>query len=504
MNLGKLIEGLPEATIIRTFPNDLEIIGIAEDSRLVRPGYLFVAISGKETDGHYFIPQALDNGAIALIVQNAQPGYPPRVPCIQLSDPRSELATMAARFYGFPSKHLKMIGVTGTDGKTTTTSFIHSILSAAGHGVSMITTLGAVVDGRFEDIGVHVTTPGAVQVQSFLSEMVARGDQYAVLETTSHALDQSRVRHCNFDTAVITNITHEHLNYHGTYDAYRDAKSKLFHGLTVESFRKPNTPKVSILNKDDDSFEYLSSIPSEIKYSYSLDENKKADFTARNIVHTQESTRFAAMTPEGSMEVCLSLIGDHNVSNALAAMAACYSQEIPSEVIARGLKAVPSVTARMQRVERGQGFGVYVDYAHTPNALTNVLKLARELTAKRVILVFGLSGGLRDTTKRPIMGEIAGSMADKIVVTAVDWYAQDIAEILEEIAVGCEKANRTRNVDYWCVRDRKEGIRLGIKIAEPGDIVIVAGKGHKNSISIGGVEQEWNEIDVVMNCIESK
>jgi UDP-N-acetylmuramoyl-L-alanyl-D-glutamate--2,6-diaminopimelate ligase len=504
MKLENLISDLSIIDVVNPSLSDIEINGVAEDSRQIRPGYLFVAIPGEETDGHRFIAQAVERGAAAIIGQNILRNPVYKIPYIRISNPRDELATIAAQFYGFPSKHLNMVGITGTDGKTTTTSFVHSVLSSAGNRVSMISTIGAVVDGQFTDIGVHVTTPGAVQVQSFLSDMVARGDQYAVLEVTSHALNQNRVRHCNFDVAIITNVTHEHLNYHGSYEAYLYAKSKLFRGLHTESFRKPNVPKVSILNKDDRSFEYLSPMPSDIKYSYSLYESSHADIFARNIYHTYKSTSFDAVTPEGVLEINMSLIGNHNVSNALAAIAACYSQHVPFESIAEGIAKVTLVTARMQMVDLGQDFKVYVDYAHTPNALKNILQVARTLTVRRIVLVFGLSGGLRDLTKRPIMGEIAGTMADKIVVTAVDWYSQDVGEILDEIAVGCERANRIKDVDYWCVRDRKDGIKLGIDIAEPGDVVIVAGKGHENSISCGGIEYEWNEYNVVSNSIESK
>ncbi|MBV6393264.1 MAG: UDP-N-acetylmuramoyl-L-alanyl-D-glutamate--2,6-diaminopimelate ligase [Anaerolineales bacterium] len=483
---------------------DVEISGIAEDSRLIAPGNLFVAIPGEETDGHRFIRQALERGAAAVVGQREGIDLGGQTPYLRIADPRKDLATMAARFYGFPASRLGMIGVTGTDGKTTTTTLIHSILSAAGKKAGMVSTVGAVIDGRTVDIGVHVTTPNAVQMQAFLADMLSRGSEYAVVEATSHALSQHRVRHCYFDTAVITNVTREHLNYHRTYEEYLSAKSLLFRGLSEESSVKPGMPRTAILNKDDKSYDLLSHIPADVKYSYSLREDSRADFRAKNLRIMRDSTSFDALTPDGALQITLSLVGAHNASNALAAMAACYSLRLPVQAIIDGLSAVKSVSARMQKIERGQGFLVYVDYAHTPNAIENVLKFARTVTGGRVILVFGLSGGLRDVEKRPLMGEIAGKLSDKIVITAVDWYSQDVGDILDEIAAGCERVNRARNVDFWCVRERREGIWRGIEMAEPGDVVIVAGKGHEDSIARGGVEQAWDEVAVVKDCIDRK
>lgn len=504
MKLREIISDLNVIDVKNVGLLEIEISGIAEDSRLITPGNLFVAISGGETDGHRFIGQALERGAVAVVGQKEGINLDGQIPYLRIADPRRDLATMAARFYGFPASRLEMIGVTGTDGKTTTTTLIHSILSAAGKKASMVSTVGAVIGGKTIDIGVHVTTPNAVQMQAFLANMLTSGSEYAVVETTSHALSQHRTRHCYFDTAVITNVTREHLNYHHSYEEYLSAKSMLFRGLMEECFAKPGTPKSAVLNKDDRSYDVLAMIPSDVKYSYSLQEDSQVDFCARNIKLTRDSTSFDALTPDGPLQINLSLVGTYNVSNALAAMAACYSMHIPLWAIVEGLSTVKQVRARMQKIDHGQDFLVYVDYAHTPNAIENVLKFARAVTGGRVILVFGLSGGLRDVEKRPLMGEIAGTMSDKIVITAVDWYSQDVDDILDEIAVGCERVNRVRNVDYWCVRERSEGIQRGIEMAEPGDVVIIAGKGHEDSISSGGIEKTWDEVAVVGGCIDRK
>lgn len=503
MKLSALLEILPQAKLLN-IDLDNEIEGLSEDSRDIQVGYLFVAIRGQETDGHKYIKQAIKKGAVAVIGQIPNPGIPEKIPYIQIDDPRSNLALLASRFYGLPSQHLRVIGVTGTDGKTTTSILINSILLNHGYKVGVLTTVGALIDGQYIDTGVHVTTPGAVQVQSILAKLVSKGCDYAIIETTSHALDQERVRHCDYDVAVITNITHEHLNYHGTYEAYREAKSKLFHYLYSESYKKKSTPKVSVLNMDDKAFEYLDVIPSDKHLRYSLSAKDGAEFYAENIEHTPSLSTFVAVTPDGSIPVEMSLIGDHNVYNALAAIAACYSQGVSKENIIQGIKAVKNVTARMHKVDYGQKFDLYVDYAHTPNALEQILKLARQLARKGVIIVFGLSGGLRDKSKRSKMGSIAGMLSDKIVITAVDWYKEDVNEIMHDISVGCDDVGKKQGVDYWCIPNRQDGINFAIQMAEPGDIVIVAGKGHENSISIGGIEHPWSEFEAVKSALQTR
>lgn len=503
MKLSALLETLPEAKSINS-DSAIEIEGLSEDSREIQPGYLFVAIPGQETDGHRYIKQAIEKGAVAIIGQIPNPGVPEQITYVQIDDPRSNLALLASCFYGFPSRYIQVIGVTGTDGKTTTSTLINSILLHDGHKVGLLTTIGALLDGQFMDTGTHVTTPGAVQVQSILSKLVSKGCSYAVIETTSHALDQERVRNCDYDVAVITNITHEHLNYHKTYEAYRDAKSKLFRYLYTESYRKGASPKVSVLNMDDKAFEYLDAIPSDRHLRYSLSFKHGADFYAKNIEHTPTLSKFIAVTPDGSLPIEMSLIGDHNVYNALAAIAACFSQGVAAESIIQGIKAVQNVTARMHKIDHDEKFDLYVDYAHTPNALEQILKLARQLTRNRVIIVFGLSGGLRDKSKRSEMGSIAGKLSDKTIITAVDWYEEDVNQIMRDISIGCEEVGRQRNIDYWCIPNRQEGISFGIQMAEPGDIVIIAGKGHEKSIAIGGIEHPWSEFEAVKTALQTR
>jgi UDP-N-acetylmuramoyl-L-alanyl-D-glutamate--2,6-diaminopimelate ligase len=498
MQLGSLIAALTPERVIGTYTPDTTVARIVSDSRQVAPGDLFVAIDGVASDGHRYIPQAVARGAVAILAQR-EVATAAGAPLLIAADTRAALATAAAAFYGFPARRLRVIGVTGTDGKTTTTTFIQSILTASGRSAGMISTIGAKIDDAVIDIGTHVTTPGAPEIQRFLAQMVDAGIEYVVLETTSHALDQRRVLHCGFDVAVLTNITHEHLDYHGSYEAYRDAKARLFHALYEDPSRKPDVPRYSILNADDPAFALLRRIPADAVFSYAL--AAPADFTAVNIRHAPDGTTFELRTPHGAAEATIALPGDHNVANALAAAAAAASQGIDVATIVRGLGAVPAVPARMQRVECGQDFDIFVDYAHTPAALEQVLRTARSLTRGRVVLVFGLSGGPRDPSKRAAMGRIAGALADRIVITAVDWYEQDVGEIMAAIAEGCEQAGRREGIDYWCERERAEGIARGVALANPGDTLIVAGKGHELSIASAGVDRPWDEFAAVRAAV---
>jgi len=501
MRLSDLLATLPEMEIVQSFPQDLSISNIAHDSRAVKPGTLFVAIAGQISDGHQYIEQAVKNGAVAIVGQKL-PDTAPEVPFIITPESRTALADLAAAFYDFPARKLRMIGVTGTDGKTTTVELIRAILVTAGFKAGMITTLGATISESRSSTGVHVTTPDALEMQHYLSEMVANGAQFGVIETTSHGLVQQRVRQCGIDVAVITNVTHEHLDYHQTYQEYLEAKSLLFQALHDTTLHKPGIPKISILNKDDSSYEHLLQIPAEVKLTYGL--KQPADFTATELQYRTQGMRFTASTPQGAYVFELALIGEHNVYNALAAIAVAYSQGVDMSAIQKGIASVRRITGRMEQMDLGQDFDVFMDYAHTPNALEQVLEVSRKLAKERVIVVCGLSGGLRDRSKRENMGRIAGELADKIVITSMDWYDEDVSEIMGQIAAGCDKAGRQEGLDYWCVRDRKEGIARGLDLAETGDFVLVCGKAHENSISYGSTEFLWNEYEVVKENLDIK
>ena len=497
MKLSKLLTALSIKEIHGRV--DVDIRGVSHDSRQVRPGDLFVAIKGLNADGHDYIPQAVQQGAAAVVAERKPPGFSrvPSVPLVLVSDSRQALAYLAAAFHGYPARKLRVIGVTGTDGKTTTVELIRSILVAAGYKTGMISTVEALIGDQHYETGLHVTTPDALQVQGYLAQMVDAGTECVVLEATSHGLAQHRVTACDFDVAVVTNITHEHLDYHKTYEGYREAKARLFRNLS-SSFRKPNIPKVSVLNADDSSFEYLRQIPADHHLTYGLE--RPADVTARRITYTPAATTFTAVTPDGEFPVQTVLPGDFNVYNILAAIAVGVSQGVPFEAMQEGIRAVQGVPGRMERIVMGQDFTAIVDFAHTPNALQRALETARGMTAGRVIVVFGCAG-LRDVAKRPMMGEIAGRLADRVVITAEDPRTEDLNTIMAQIATGCERAGRREGEGYWRIGDRGEAIAFAVKMAQAGDLVIVTGKGHEQSMCFGTTEVPWDDREAVRRAI---
>ncbi|MFQ6015799.1 MAG: UDP-N-acetylmuramoyl-L-alanyl-D-glutamate--2,6-diaminopimelate ligase [Anaerolineae bacterium] len=500
MRLEELMAKLPEAAIAG--PVKVEVTGITHDSRQVQPGDLFVAIKGLNVDGHHCIAEAIEKGAVAIVVERELKEFSqfPLVPFFVVPDSREALAHLAAVWHGFPARKLKVIGVTGTDGKTTTVELIRAILEAAGHRTGLIDTVKAVIGQEVYDTGFHTTTPDAPDVQRFLAQMVEADTEYVVLEATSHGLSQHRVTAVDFDLGVITNITHEHLDYHGTFEEYREAKARLFRSLST-SFRKPGVPKVAVLNADDPSLPYLQTIPADQRWTYGL--NNPADVSARGLLPTSSGTRFQVVTPRGSFLVETPLLGQFNLYNILAAVTVGLSQGISEGAMQEGIRRVKGVVGRMERVEMGQDFTVIVDFAHTPNALEQVLETVRSLTAGRVIVVFGCAG-LRDRTKRPMMGEIAGRLADRVVITAEDPRTESLDEIMGQIVVGCEKVGRVEGEDYWRIGDREEAIAYAIRMAQPGDLVIVTGKGHERTMCFGTTEYPWSDHEAVVKGLRRR
>ena len=496
MLLQELISALP--TELDSNLPMVTVQGLAYDSRKVKPGDLFVAYKGVEADGHRYIPQAVQAGAVALVVEDERhsrspAGQPWPVPIVLVPDGREALAYLAAAFHGFPSRKLTVIGVTGTDGKTTTVNLIWSVLKAAGHAAGLISSVNAVIGEEQYDTGLHTTTPDALEVQAYLARMVEAGAEYAVLETTSHGLAQHRVTACDYDVAVVTNITREHLDFHGTFEEYREAKARLFRSLG-NSYRKPGVAKVAVLNADDPSLDYLRTIPADQWLTYGVE--RGADFTAREIEPRPGAVSFIAVTPQGEYPVRACLPGRFNVYNVLAAIAVATSQGIPSDETRRGIEAVDRVVGRMEAIDRGQPFQVLIDFAHTPNSLRNALRAAREMAAGRVTVVFGCAG-LRDREKRPRMGEIAGELADRTVITAEDPRTEDLDQIIEQIAAGCRQAGRSEGVDFWRIPDRGQAIKFAVSMAEEGDLVLVTGKGHEKSMCFGTTEHPWSDHQAV-------
>lgn len=473
---------------------DATISGIALDSRRVQPGDLFVALKGGTSDGHAFIPQAIARGAAAVAGELPLSDLP--VPYACLDDSRRAVSWLAAAFYGWPGRHLTVLGVTGTDGKTTTTSLIHQILLAAGLRAGMISTVSAVIGDQILDTGFHVTTPDAHDLQRYLAEIVAAGLTHVVIETTSHGWAQHRADACEFDIGVVTNITHEHLDEHGTYENYRAAKARLFSSLETTSAKPHGNSRLAVLNRDDQSYDFLEQMVRVKHVSYGLGEG--ADLRAQNIQFTSEGTAFEARTQSFRVVITSRLAGSYNVSNCLAAIAAaCIGLRIPPELAAAGIAALGGVAGRMERIDLGQDFAAIVDFAHTPNALKVTLEAARAMMAAsqghgRVIAVFG-SAGLRDRAKRRMMAETSAELADLTVLTAEDPRTESLDGILEEMAQGMRSRGLEEGKAFWRVPDRGEAIKLALKLAHPGDLVIVCGKGHEQSMCFGSTEYAWDD-----------
>ncbi len=515
MRLSQLIAALPS---LEARPDaDPEVTLITDDSRRVEPGALFVAYPGVSVDGHRFIADAIARGAAAIVgEQSPIPNL--QLPYLHVRSGREAFAWLHAAWNGFPARKLIMIGVTGTDGKTTTTNLIYSILEAAGIRAGMISTVNAVIGDEALDTGLHVTTPNADEVQRYLRRMVDAGLSHCVLEVTSHGLQHHRVDACEFDVAVVTNVTHEHLDLHGSFDAYRAAKARLFESLAT-AYDK-GMPKTAVLNRDDSSFDYLRARVRSRVCAYQIDHHgdsakpprgtestEKATvhasvpsvspwsslLRATRVVHAPEATRFTLTGDGYTFPVETTLVGEYNVSNCLAAIAATVGAlGIDPGAAGRGIAALKGVPGRMERIDEGQDFIALVDFAHTPNALDKAIAAARTMTQGQVIIVFG-SAGLRDREKRRMMGEVAGRAADKIVITAEDPRTEPLDAIIDVTARAIAAQGRSEGVDFWRVPDRGQAIAFACSLARPGDVVMACGKGHEQSMCFGEIEYPWDD-----------
>lgn len=468
---------------------EIPITGISLDSRNIQPGNLFVALSGGSTDGHRYILPAVKHGAAAAVGTQEMPGLP--VPYFRVADSRAALAVLSAAFYHFPARRLTVIGVTGTDGKTTTCNLIYQILLAAGLRAGVISTVNATIGEEVLDTGFHVTTPEAPDVQLYLARMVEAGLSHVILEATSHGLDQQRVAACEFDVAVVTNITHEHLDYHGSYAAYREAKGRLFRMLAETAEKPQGNPRAAVLNMDDSSYGYLDEIISVRKIAYS--QFITTDIWASDIGLGPEGLRFNVHLEETEFPVRSNLIGRYNVSNILAAVGATVAGlGISPQAAREGIARLPGIPGRAEVIDLGQPFTAMVDFAHTPNALERILETAREITSGRVIAVFG-SAGLRDRQKRRMMAEVAAEKANLTILTAEDPRTESLDQILEEMAEGALAKGGIEGKTFWRVPDRGDAIRSALRMARPGDLVVACGKGHEQSMCFGTVEYPWDD-----------
>lgn len=490
--LSQLFEGLP-FPILTPVP-ELSVTGIASDSRQVEPGNLFVSLSGGTTDGHAYIPSAIQKGAAAVVGEKELDLE--GIPYIQVADTRKALPHLAAAFFGNPGRQMVVIGVTGTDGKTTTANLIFNILKQAGLRAGMISTVNAVIGDQVFDTGFHVTTPDPIDVQRYLAQMVDSHISHVVLEATSHGLAQHRVDACEFDLAVVTNITHEHLDYHGSYLAYRAAKGRLFSMLSETLPKEFSTPDAGVLNRDDSSYPFLAGLLQERAVTYGL--HPEADLRAAEISHSPQGLKFTAYGPGFSIPVESHLVGLYNVSNLLAALAASVmTLDIDPQVAREGIRTMTVIPGRMELIDLGQDFMAIVDFAHTPNALKSALESARQLLVEsgslgRIIAVFG-SAGLRDRDKRRMMAETSAELADLTILTAEDPRTEPLESILAEMAAGAEAKGGVEEKTFWRIPDRGESLRFAVSIAASGDILLACGKGHEQSMCFGNVEYLWDD-----------
>ena len=498
---GTRRDGRPVAT---TDLATLDVRGITHDSRAVEPGMLFVAVPGQQHDGHDFVPAAVEAGAAAVIVETPLAGV--AAPQVVVEATRPALASAAAWWYGDPSHELTVVGVTGTDGKTTTCYLAVAALEAAGRRTGMIGTIATRVGGHTGTNAVHATTPEAPELQATLRRMVDAGDQVAVIETTSHALALERVASVAYDVAILTNVTHEHLELHGTWEAYRGAKLSLFDAL--RSARRVTKPEpvhaTAIVNLDDPSAGlFIGTARDAGARVVTYGTEGAADVRARRISEDAGGIHAEVDAPGGPGSLDLRLAGRFNVHNALAVVALGEALGLDPDAVRAGMAGLEVVPGRMERVDGGQPFGVIVDFAHSPASLATVLDLLAPAAAARgggLIAVFG-SAGERDTAKRPQMGRIAAERARLVVVTDEDPRGEDRAAILDEIARGAEAAGRRRGHDLLLIPDRRQAIAAAFEAARPGDIVVLAGKGHERSIIGPDGEQPWDERAVAQELL---
>ncbi|MED1951591.1 UDP-N-acetylmuramoyl-L-alanyl-D-glutamate--2,6-diaminopimelate ligase [Brevibacillus centrosporus] len=446
--------------------DSMEITGLTADSRQVQPGYLFVCLTGYTVDGHSYAAQAVQKGAVAVLSEKDL-DVPATI--VKVPDTRRAMAMLADRFYGSPTRELKLIGVTGTNGKTTTTHLIDKILRDQSKETGLIGTIHMRIGEITEEV--KNTTPDALDLQKSFRRMRDVNTEYAIIEVSSHALEMGRVRGCNVHTAVFTNLTQDHLDYHKTMENYRYAKSLLFSQLG--NSYDPDRLKTAVLNADDEASELYATVTPARVITYGID--RAADVHATDIEITSKGTSFTVQTFAGSVRMDLKLMGKFNVYNALAATAVGLAEGVSLEAIKGSLEAVAGVNGRFESVEAGQPFAVLVDYSHTPDSLENALITVKEFAKQQIFCIVGC-GGDRDRTKRPIMAQIATKYADHTVLTSDNPRSEEPQAIIDDMLAGLSGVAQDR---YTAVADRREAIHYAVSLAKPGDVILIAGKGHE-------------------------
>lgn len=494
MTLAMMLQALQgRVEILESQGNlNMTVTAITDDSRAVGAGSVFVAVKGEQVDGHQFIPAATKAGMAALVLQQPAAGLP--IPFVRVADSRKALGLLGSRFYGDPSSQIRMIGVTGTNGKTTTTYVCKALFEALGRQVGLIGTVAYQI-GK-ETIPASHTTPGALELQQLLAKMVAGGCTTAVMEVSSHALAQDRTSGCEYDVAVFSNLTQDHLDFHKTMEEYFQAKLRLFTGLT--GTHKQN--KRAIVNVDDPSGARIKQQCPAPVWTYAL--KTQADLRAESVRLSLGGTTFTAATPAGSFPIESHLVGEHNVYNLLAAIGVALHEGATPDQVRQAVTRVTNVPGRFERVMAGQQFTVVVDYAHTEDALVRLLTAAQALKVGRIITVFGC-GGDRDRGKRPKMGRAAVQYSDVVILTSDNPRTEDPLSILQEVEVGVVEALGQRpQVQYRKVADRREAIGVAVREAHPGDMVLIAGKGHEDYQIIGTKKFHFDDREVAREAIE--
>ncbi len=495
MRFSELIKSIGEPVRI-TGDVDVEILGLSYDSRRVVPGGLFFALRGAAVDGHAFLSRAVAAGASGLVVEDDS-NLPDGIPCVTVPDSRLAMSRMAAAFNGHPTAGVPLIGITGTNGKTTTTYLLESILEKAGIPAAVLGTINYRFRGTV--LSAPHTTPESVDLQETIRRLIDLGARGVVMEVSSHALEQRRVDGCSFDVGIFTNLTRDHLDYHLDMDSYLASKQRLFSELLVPDNGKPS--RHAVVNIDDPAGGRIAAATPCPVITYGL--SGEAAITALEVLFSTAGISGTLRTPAGDRAFHSDLLGRFNLYNILSAVAAACTLEIPLDVIVAGIREHGKVVGRLERIETGRDVTVLVDYAHTGDALENVLKTLLELEHRRIITVFGC-GGDRDRGKRPIMGEVAGRCSDLAIVTSDNPRTEEPAAIMQEIRKGivplglreydeADLVGGIRGQGFVLVASRREAIRLAARLAGPGDIVLIAGKGHEDYQIIGTEKHHFDD-----------
>ncbi|MDX1413383.1 MAG: UDP-N-acetylmuramoyl-L-alanyl-D-glutamate--2,6-diaminopimelate ligase [Candidatus Promineifilaceae bacterium] len=514
----KVVDGTNHPQPPRYEGPDVWITKLTEKTGEVEIGACFVARVRESSDGHPYIGKAIALGAMMILAQRSPAELNldrlDQVVFLQVPDTAIAVAWLAAAWEGFPSHDLLVTGITGTDGKTSTANVLFEIMRSAGLKAGLLSTLKAVIGDVEEPLALHVTTPEAPTVQRYLRRMVDAGLTHCIIESTSHGLAQHRVGAIDFDVAVVTNITHEHLDYHGSYEEYFAAKSRLFNSLTLDNWMiesrnpvKESQTKTAVLNVDDASFQMLNQIPVPRILTYGL--WNEAQVMAKDLKYKSYGTSFSLVVDAALgvetidlKNIMASLAGEFNVYNILAAVTAGLANGLGLEPLREGVQKVKSISGRMEPIDLGQPFLVLVDFAHTPNALEKAIKAARAMIDGRVIAVFG-SAGKRDVEKRRLMAQVSARLADLTVLTAEDPRTESLEDILAAMAEGCLQWGGEETKSFWRVPDRGEAIYLALSLARADDIVLICGKGHEQSMCFGTIEYPWDDREATRTALSA-